>query len=105
MDLSTSFSYSYLNVCDPDKHSNTQLNSEMNELREQVKYLMKINEAREPAPTPPVSPESRPQLLEKIYKSDPKITNRKMRELSGLGSKKVNEFLKSKNAKNYKNII
>ena len=97
LDLSTSFSYSYLNVCDPNKNSNTQLNSEMNELREQVKYLMKINSA---VPTPPVSPTSptakNSDKLEKIYKSNPGITNRKMRELSGFGSKRVNTFLKSK---------
>ena len=99
LDLSTSFSYSHFNVCDPDKNSNTQLNSEINELKEKVKYLMKINEAKGAPPTPPVSPTSPTSpmdKLEKIYKSNPGITNRKMRELSGFGSKRVNTFLKSK---------
>ena len=93
--LLTSFSYSWVNVSDPNSISNEkELNNRINQLEGQIRILM-LND----------KPELKnKKTMEQLYEENNNITNAQMRKLSGKGSRAVNNFLQKK--KNIKiNII
>lgn len=111
LDLSTSFSYSYVNVADEKaiKDSDVMM-AKINELQEQILLLMtdklvpsatptRGDSSRvTPTATSPVRENKKEQKFAKmkaIYDANPGITNADMRKKSKYGSKIVNEFMKS----------
>ena len=63
------------------------LSKELKRMRSELCKILNTND--EPSP-------SKYQILDEIYESNPNITNAKLRQKSHIGSRLVNEFLKTK---------
>ena len=106
-DMLTSFSYSYINVDDPEDIKQSEMKVQVQELRAMLQGLqVKVAEKLE---EPEVagrrlgrraSKAEKLELLEEIYAENNSISNSALRKASGMGSKIINEYLKTK-----KNIV
>jgi hypothetical protein len=104
-DLLSSFSYSYVNVSNPNCVQADEFQTQLEELRGKLNLLLKgglDSKGKEIEATPErkvgrrASKEEKLALLEEIWKTNPKITNSQMRKQSRIGSKLVNTFLAGK---------
>ena len=111
-DMLTSFSYSFVNVVNPDKYEKKdEISSELELMKAQIKLLQNQLDKKnpeqptvaepdtEPRGKPRESDESKIERLEKIWTANPNISNSSLRAKSHLGSKVVNKFLTSKKEK------
>lgn len=91
--LMTSFSYSWVNVSDPDAIDNKkEINNKIDQLEAQIRLLMNVRDQD-------ISDATSSNNLEELYQANPKITNAEMRKKSGKGSRAVNNFLREKRTK------
>ena len=97
-DLLTSFSYSYVNVSDPEELKVNAFQTQLAELRAKIDLALKIQTDNKPKAKPHrLAPRTtKMAVLDALYNDNPRITNAQMRKQSGMGSKLVNEFMKSK---------
>ena len=108
-DMLTSFSYSWVNVADPEEIKAEGIKTELEELRRKIDLYLNLkntNEIESENDTAEckyqplgkrASREDKYKLLEQIWNDyEGKITNIKLREISKIGAVIVNEFIKEK---------
>jgi hypothetical protein len=106
--LLTSFSYSWISVRDKEQVKETDMNSKINMLEKKLDLLVALSEEKTSlknenpyvavahTPKPRETNTSKFERLEKIWEADKTISNSALRAKAKLGSKVVNEFMKSK---------
>lgn len=103
-DLLTSFSYSYVNVRDPNQVRDDEFKTQLEELRGKLDLLL-VGGLKTPTNEKKIERKRLPRralkadklkFLDEIWNENKKITNIELRKQAGMGSKIVNDFLKSK---------